>query len=287
MIRSDDQAAARFNPPPPVPCQYCGAMRYTTGIIVKDRVIWSWAGPEPCTCAEAQAERAAADRERAAKEAAEEKAKRDEEDRARIRRIIGASGLGARFRNRNFETFSTGPLNVNAYRMARGYADNFAALQRDPKGQERNSILFTGPKGTGKTHLAAAIANQLMERGVPVVFATMIDLLAKIKNSFEHRDNGASEEEILRLYKTADLLIIDDIGKEQPTEWAMTKIYQIINARYEDYKPMILTSNYSAEELVERMTPPSGDANTADATVDRVLEMSYIVPIAGDSWRQK
>ena len=215
------------------------------------------------------------------------KRERAEQERERIKRIIGASGVGARFRNRTFDTFRVEEINAHAFHIAKGYADNFKALQSDPQGQEKNGLLINGPKGTGKTHLAAAIANQLMDSGVPVVFATMIDLLAKIKASFERHGAQASEDDIMRLYKTADLLIIDDIGKEQPTEWALAKIYQIINARYEDYKPMIITSNYTADELVRRMTPASGDPTTADATVDRILEMTYTVPLAGESWRTK
>lgn len=287
VISSKDKEAEQYNPPAPVKCEFCGALRYTKGIVLKDRVMWAPTGPEACKCEKAQVAKVVAIKAREAKEAEEENRKRAEKERERIKRIIGASGMGARFRNRNFEKFEVLPLNKPAFQIAKGYADNFRALQSSPQGQEKNSLLITGPKGTGKTHLAAAIANQLMAEGVPVVFATMIDLLAKIKSSFEKHGATNSENEIMRLYKTTDLLIIDDIGKEQPTEWALTKIYQIINARYEDYKPMIITSNYTTEELVERMTPPSGDKHTADATIDRILEMTYTVPLAGESWRQK
>ena len=286
IISSDDPRAAAFDPPPPVPCEFCGKPRYTKGFVLKDRVAWIPTGPDPCDCEKGQEAQAAKEEARRQREAEEQAQERAERQRAKIKRIIGASGIGKRFLNRKFDNFVTSPLTETSYKIARGYANNFKHLQKDPESQEKNGLLITGPKGTGKTHLAAAIANQLMAEGVPVIFATMIDLLAKIKASFENKST-ANEEEIMRLYKTADLLIIDDIGKEQPTEWALAKIYQIINARYEDYRPVIITSNYSPSELVDRMTPPGGDKQTADATIDRIMEMTYIVPLAGDSWRTK
>lgn len=286
IITSDDPRAAAYDPPEPVPCEFCGKPRYTKGFVLKGRISWIPTGPEPCTCEKAQAEQAAKARARAEAEAAEEAKRRAELKRERIARLIGSSGLGKRFLKRRFDNFVTEPGVAAGFKIAQGYAKNFARLQKDPESQEKNGLMFTGLKGTGKTHLAAAIANQLMAEGVPVIFATMIDLLDKIKESFE-RKNGTSEDAVLHLYKTADLLIIDDIGKEQPTEWALAKMYQIINARYEDYKPIIITSNYSPEELTERMTPKGGDRKTAEATVDRILEMTYIVPLAGESWRTR
>lgn len=286
-VMSNDPRAAAYNPPPPVKCEYCGQERYTRGVVLKNRVMWMPYGAEACTCPAGQAAKDAADKAKEDARLAEEKVAAAEKERERIKRLIGTSGMGARFKSRTFESFKELPENTQAYKTAIGYAANYKRLQADHAAFEKNGLLITGPKGTGKTHLAASIANKLMADGIPVLFVTMIDLLGKIKSTFDADRTTTNEAELLRLYKKVDLLIIDDMGKELPTPWALAKMYEIINARYEDYKPIIVTSNYSQEELVRRLTPQDGDKTTADATVDRLIEMTYTAPLAGESWRGK
>ena len=124
----------------------------------------------------------------------------------------------------------------------------------------------------------------LIQGGTPVICMTMIDLLSKIKATFD-RGGGASEADILRIYKDVPLLIIDDMGTEQPTDWGLSKIYTIINARYEAYMPTIVTTNYSGEELIRRMTPPNDDGYTAAKTIDRLQEMCGGIEMSWKSWR--
>ena len=288
-ITSNDPQAV--NPPAPVICEFCRRPRYTKGIMFSCktgvRVIWCPTGPEQCTCQKAREQAA---NERAEKEAAlkaESVKQQQAKNRARIEELFGHSGMGARFKNRTFEKFCELPENRGALKAAQSYAQNFSRLLADPEAYEKNSLFITGSKGTGKTHLAAAVANRLLMGGVPVVFVTMIDLLAKIKATFSAEQTTTSEAKLMQLYKSVDLLIIDDMGKELPTSWALSKMYEIINARYEDYKPIIITSNYTAGELVKRLTPKDGDSMTADATVDRILEMAYTMPVAGESWRTR
>ena len=281
---SNDPRAAAHNPPDPVICEFCGAPRYTQGVLIPGaRVLWKPTGPETCECEQAQAAKREAEAKAEAQRLAEEQAKEQAKKLIRIEKIIGTSGLGERFKNRTFEKFRTEPDNIAAYKAARSYADNFAKLFK----MEKNGLVFAGPPGTGKTHLAASIANQLMSDGVPVIFTTMIDLLGKIKATFDAERTTANEADVMRSYKTVDLLIIDDMGKEQPTNWALTKMYEIINSRYENYRPVIITTNYSAEELTQRLTPKDGDNTTAAACIDRILESTYTVALAGESWRRR
>ena len=201
--------------------------------------------------------------------------------------------------NRTFERFEVNEVNRKAFETAKRYADNFQAMlpRKSPDGIveppkiECNGLLITGNYGTGKTHLAAAISNQLIREGIPVICMTMIDLLAKIKQTFDRSDD-ATEAEIMKIYEEVPLLVIDDIGSEQPTEWGSTKIFSIINARYEAYMPVIVTTNYAGDELIKRMTPigPNGrplDSRNAEKTLDRLKEMCVGIEMNWESWRSR
>lgn len=287
---SNDPAARGHNPPEPVPCEYCGKLRYTEGFYLLNRIMWNMTGPKRCDCPEAVAAYEKAKAEREAKERAKQAAEIDMRMRQRVAQIIGDSGMHARFLRRTFDTFQITAENQRALMVCKRYADTFREKQPNNNADPgRNGLFITGPKGTGKTHLAAAIANQLMQEGTGVICMTMIDLLDRIKETYAQRGQWeASEGDVLNTYKEVPLLIIDDMGKEPPTEWAVSKIYAIINARYEAFLPTIVTTNYTDSELVRRLTPQgTGDSTTADATIDRLREMCAAIVTAGDSWRSK
>lgn len=242
---------------------------------------------EPCTCPEGLAENERQKAEARAAKAAEEQAKKDRELQERIKRIIGESGMGERFQRRTFETFKVDDNNRKAHTAALEYVNGFEQMlpRADAPEPGKNGLFICGEPGTGKTHLAAAIANQLIRQGKPVVCATMIDLLGRIKQSFKYE---GEEARVLHLYKTVPLLVIDDIGKEPPTEWAVSTIYSIINIRYEAYLPIIVTTNYDSETLIKRMTPrETKDDTTARATLDRFREMCKGLAMMGGSRRGK
>lgn len=279
---SNEPEAADSNPPEPVPCKYCGQPRHTKGLIIAGRVHWYTSGPEHCDCPEALAEY----------EAEKEKNERIEAiiKRERVKEIISDSGMSARFQLRTFDRFQVTDENERALRACKQYADTFRdKLPGRNSEPGRNGLFITGPMGTGKTHLAAAIANQLMHGGTPVICMTMIDLLDRIRQTFNASGNRWDDNEatLLNKYKRVDLLIIDDMGKEPATKWAVSKIYAIINARYEACLPTIITTNYTDSELVRRLTPEDGDPTTAAATIDRLREMCAGIITTGDSWRSK
>lgn len=282
--------ALPHNPPKPVPCEHCGKPRYTRGFFLLGKVKWNFTGPDPCDCPEAVAELEKAKAEQEAKERAEREERLAAHMRARVHEIINDSGMHTRFLRRTFETFQTTAENERALRVCKQYADTFRdKLPENNQDPGRNGLFITGPKGTGKTHLAAAIANKLMQSGTAVICMTMIDLLDRIKRTYDQRTQwGTSEGAVLNTYKEVPLLIIDDMGKEPATEWAVSKIYAIINARYEAYLPTIITTNYTDSELVKRLTPKdTGDDTTADATIDRLREMCVGIVTTGASWRSR
>ncbi len=287
FVSSCDFADMPGTPPPKI-CEFCGSPVYYKGVINDDGYVFWTPNDIPCTCPEAVAAHEAKEAKRKEQEKAEREAQENRRFREKVERVIGESGMGERFLRRTFDTFAETDENKKTLGVCRKYADGFDNLtprhgQPEPG---RNGLFISGPPGTGKTHLAAAISNRLLSQGKPVICMTMIDLLGRIKHTFN--ESGSDEWEVLRIYKTVPLLVIDDMGKEPATEWAVSTVYNIINARYEAYLPTIITTNYTADDLINRMTPKStGDSVTAKAAVDRLMEMCMGISLAGKSWRTR
>ena len=124
-----------------------------------------------------------------------------------------------------------------AYEAARAYADN-------PMGW----FALTGPNGSGKTHLAAAIANRCIERGSPVFFVHVPDLLDDLRSTYSPT-SAMSYSELFEQVNEAPLLILDGLGTQSPTPWAQEKLQQIFNRRANAELPTVVTSAADISEI--------------------------------------
>ncbi len=193
--------------------------------------------------------------------------------------MIRESKLGKRFESRTFKNFQVNDKNRGAYETTKQYAREFSKYKRNGTG-----LLLTGSYGTGKTHLAAAICHELIRGNHQPIFGTMISLLGNIKATYGDEYAEETEQQILNKYINCDLLIIDDLGKERPTEWALEQLYYVINSRYEDCKPIVITTNY-ADKLVSRLTCKD-NIETAEAIVSRIHEMCVGVLMNWEDYRK-
>jgi DNA replication protein DnaC len=147
-----------------------------------------------------------------------------------------------------------------AYQATENFINNFA------KNPNADGILFTGQVGSGKTFLACCIANALLKKGKPILFAVVPDLLDQIRSTYDFARNSEviTEFDILDKAKQAPLLILDDLGVHNYTEWTKNKIYSILNYRLNQRLPVIVTTNIIPEELEQYL---------GERTTSRLLEM--------------
>ncbi|MDR3542674.1 MAG: ATP-binding protein [Desulfosporosinus sp.] len=118
-----------------------------------------------------------------------------------------------------------------------------AECQRNPHGL---GILFTGPVGSGKTYLAASIANELIEAQLQVLFLVVPDLLDELRASYKSEVN---EMDLLDTARTIPILVLDDLGAHNYTDWTRNRLYSIINYRMNEQLPTVITSNLSLDEM--------------------------------------
>lgn len=182
-------------------------------------------------------------------------------------RLKASSDLGKRFSDRTFGNFD-----VNRNREAYGIATTYAERE-DLFESSRNCLILLGDVGTGKTHLAAAITNTLIDRGIPVLFGTFTEHLQHIKDEFDN----ASTDTYLSKMKSTPMLVLDDVGKERRSEWTQSILFDVINYRYEHLLPIVITGNFD----------DSGLYNYAgNAVASRLNEMSIAVHTKGTDYRR-
>ena len=248
-----------FCPTGPDECVFCGKAREEQ----ESLTVFSWVIYKPCSCNGAVADRAEKDLQ-------EEQRKADEVERDRRRDVIRLfDEIPHHFRDRTFEAYKVAPHNQAAFDLARAY----------PAKDSKQSLLFMGAPGTGKTHLAAAIAIEQVAQLKSVIFGTVPSILGRIKATFS--GDGATEAKVKNAIMGCSLLVLDDLGKEKPSEWVEETLYEIINARYVRRLPVIITTNVGLK-AVETRYPWNGEA-----IVSRLFEMCAGVKVGGDDWRRR
>ncbi|MGD8230330.1 MAG: ATP-binding protein, partial [Desulfobacteraceae bacterium] len=147
---------------------------------------------------------------------------------------------------------STEPQNQQRFSLTLEAAKAFAV---EPKGW----LVLIGPGGSGKTHLAAAIANERINNGYPAFFQSVPDLLDHLRSAFSP-DSEIPYDELFERVRNVPLLVLDDLGAQTSTPWTMEKLDQLLNHRFNNELPTVITTSTPVAELEEslrsRLTDP-------------------------------
>lgn len=190
----------------------------------------------------------------------------------KLRSLKALADIPRRFEASSFQTYRADTDGQrHALAVCKDYADRF-----DEHAAAGRCMLLLGKTGTGKTHLAIAIANRLIHsRGKTVMYRTLSGILYDIRASYD--DSEVSESKIMQSLASSDLLIIDEIGATKSTEFEMTTLFAIINSRYENMMPTVVVSNLGPKQIPQAM---------GDRCVDRMRENNGIALVfAWDSHR--
>lgn len=167
--------------------------------------------------------------------------------------------------------------NPELTRKAKLYCKDWEKFKKDNIG-----LTFHGGFGTGKTFFASCIANHLLLQGVSVILTNMSTIINYLTN------NSVDKKEYMEKIKQCELLVIDDLGSERQTEYALEQVYNVIDSRYRSGKPIIVTTNIPLEEI--KHPTPTGKA-VVDAQISRIYSringMTVPIAVVGDDTRER
>lgn len=200
----------------------------------------------------------------------------------RIKENRKNANIALRYQDATFESAEKNiiPNLENIIHRCHGYCLHASAALKNGWG-----IYLYGSRGTGKTHIASCVANELLNNGYEVLFTSFFEISKEIRKTF-NKSADFNEADLIEKISSIDFLVIDDIGTESLKKngedtWIQERVYDVLNKRYNAEKPTIFTSNYSFSELVN-------DRGMLDKSVDRIMEMStLILKFEGQSYRRE
>lgn len=218
-------------------------------------------------------------------------------------RVMERARIPKRYEHCDFESYVTDLVDGKTWtaghsqsmKQAKMLAQGFV---RDYPGSAEKGLLLMGPSGVGKTHLAVASLKELIRRGHAGLFCDYRELLKEIQASY----NPASESTemgILEPVRTAEVLVMDDLGASKPSAWVLDIIGLVLNARYNERRVTILTTNYFDEvpnvEPAPRLPGGQRVAVREDSLGDRIgarmrsrlYEMCRTVEVSAPDFRRE
>ena len=148
-------------------------------------------------------------------------------------------------------------VDASSFRKAKETAQTYS---HDPMGW----LVISGPSGTGKTHLAAAIVNRLITESKPAKFINVSDLLKQMRLEIDYENSDHVNENLLDHLSNAPMLILDDLGTHSRTHWAEEQLDQLFGHRYDRRLPTVITTSEKIEDLPERLQTRLSDPFIAE-----------------------
>lgn len=223
------------------------------------KVLWSKC-PE-CSCLAAE------------QEAVEKRSTEEQTRQKRIEDRLNRAAIPKRFRERSFASYiADSEGKRHALEVARRFADNFPEHARNG-----STLVFAGNVGTGKCHLACAIAGRVLDAGHSAFFATAREIVLMLRARWDN-SNAPSELETLRMLTSVSLLVIDEIGVQFNTDAERDQLFGVIDGRYRDMMPTIVTANLSRKLLQQAI---------GERSYSRLREDGMWVPFDWEDYRAK
>jgi DNA replication protein DnaC len=184
-----------------------------------------------------------------------------------IENSLNRSGVPPRLLRESFDTFKiTNGDQKRVFEVAKSFVQNFHEHQKNGTG-----LIFSGGTGTGKGHLAAAITAQTIRNGQSAYYSTLFEMIMMMRASWADK-NATSELEVLNMLGDVSLLVIDEVGLKALSDAEKGQIFNLINRRYENLKPMILTTNLASNDLEKIL---------GERSFSRLIEVSNWVSFKG------
>jgi len=200
---------------------------------------------------------------------------------SRFERLLASANIPSRYEHCELDNFDNWSRTTEIARVA---AEKFVSEYPMP---QPFGLLFMGPQGIGKTHLAVGIIKKLIrQKSIPCLFCTFPELLKEIQNSY-NPNTQSSEMRILEPILDTQVLVLDELGAQKPSDWVRDQVAYVLNYRYNENKVTIITTNFM-DPGAEGTKPSVTDSlaqRIGDRIRSRLFEMCKDIKMDGKDFR--